>query len=438
MTKKYVISSYIPNSDINAKCLNALAFYAKQNKAKLIIGECHPNYKNDLTDPVQQVIKEELKSCLFDGDYHLNDNLLVTGFRQSINVIDPLQGLESLSAKQGCLIVPFPRHRFKMVPRMLKDNKAPRAIWCSGAISEAYYKNSKSGIRMKQYHQLGGLVVEILDDKRFNIRQLQFDGEGFYDLNVYYNDTSMSRVDSIDAIVLGDDHAAFINTRILTATKKLIKQLNPKKVFHHDTLDCMSISHHTLGKNITRAKINTTLAEELRFTSNYLQDIISGSNAEHYLVASNHVEHLDKYLEEARYKEEPFNHEMGLELSLAKLRGHNPAEVGLRKFNPLDRFNVMSRNDTMKINGWEMLCHGDYGSNGAKGTPMGIANVYGGKVVSAHVHAPEITSLGSVVVGTMTDLNLPYTNASGGSSWLNTHCLCYNNGTISHFHILPE
>jgi hypothetical protein len=436
--KRYVVSSYIPNADINAKCLNALAYYANHIGAKLVIGECHPNYKNDMTDPVQEVIKEELGKIIIHGDFQINNNLSVTGFRQSINVIDPLQGMESLVAKMGCLIVPFPRHRFKMVPRMLKDNKAPRAIWCSGTISEAYYKNSKSGIRMKEYHQLGGLIVEVINDNKFNIRQLQFDGEGFYDLTSYYTSTSVSKTDSIDAIVLGDDHAAFLNPKVLTATKKLLRELNPKKVFHHDTLDCMSISHHTLNKNITRAKINTTLMEELRFTSNYYNDIMGSTEAEHYLVASNHLEHLDKYLEEVRYKEEPCNHEIGLELALAKVRGKNPVEVGLRLFNNLDRLHVMTRNDSLKVNDWEMLCHGDYGSNGSKGTPVGIANVYGGKVVSGHVHSPEISVLGSVVVGTMTDLNLPYTNASGGSSWLNTHCLCYNNGTVSHFHILPE
>jgi len=447
--KRYVITSYIPNSKVDDAFIRTLIAYCKRTDAKLLISQTQPNYREDIENDRSNFLSS-LKSNnpglvnIVKENQSLNDNIMISQVKVNVNLTDPVSGLEGIAARQGSLIIPYPRQRAKMVPRMLKENRAPRGIWCTGTVSEPYYKDTKSGSRMAEFHLKGALIVEILNKSYFNVRQLQWDeqSKGFYDLTTFYSGAKkvveVIKNVPIEALSLGDDHAVFLNRKIVEKTKQLIKQLSPKKIYHHDTLDCASISHHVQYKHITKALINMTLTEEIKVTSDYLKEMIASSKAEHYLVASNHVEHLDKYLEEARYVNDTFNHIIGLELALAKAKGHNPLEWALNRIHKLERFNVMTRKDTMKVCGYEMLCHGDYGSNGSRGNAKDVGLVYAGKVVTGHSHSPEISVYNNPVNGTMTDLNLPYTNDSAGSKWFWTHTIIYKNGTFSQIALLPD
>ena len=262
MSKNFVITSYIPNTDIDAVFVQCLNTFCQLNKADLHVLQCKPNYIQDEDMPLELAIREEFGNNIKLNGYHLNKHLYISDFRISINTIDPLSGMESFAAKHGCMILPFPRHRFKTIPRMLRESLTPRAIWCSGTISEpTTYKNNKSGTRMKDYHVKGALFVQIEDDETFHVRQLQFDGRGFFDLDTFYLPNKTMGYQPL-ALSMGDDHALFQNPIAMNATIDMIHKLRPKSIFRHDTLDFGNAgSHHLIGKHLTKSKIPLTLEE---------------------------------------------------------------------------------------------------------------------------------------------------------------------------------
>lgn len=441
MSKNYVITSYIPNTAIDAKFVRVLQKFAKDKDADFKLLRCKENYSKDFEMPLEQAIWEEFREVLTTKSFKLSKHLYVSDFRISINTIDPLSGMESFAAKHGCMILPFPRQRFKTVPRMLKESQTPRAIWCTGTISEAdSYKNNKSGTRMKDYHVKGALFVQV-DEKtgRFEIRQLQFDGTGFYDLNEYFTE-GKTKTERPLAISCGDDHALFQSNYAMAKTEEFISKVKPLTIFRHDTLDFGTAgSHHLIGKHLTKAMLPMTLEEELKLTSDSIKRFeVLFPFAKQYMVSSNHPEHLDRYLDEARYYDDYPNHVIGLELALAKAKGNDVYRYSMEKYNTLKNTTFLSRKCSLKLAGVELADHGDSGSNGSKGTPREKGIVYSGRSITGHTHSPEIGVFGNSVNGTLTHLSLPYTKDSGSSSWLWTNTLLYPNGKMTHIHIIPE
>ena len=182
--------------------------------------------------------------------------------------------------------------------------------------------------------------------------------------------------------------------------------------------------------------MSNTIVEQLK---KHIADFEkSFPKAKHFQVASNHPEHLDRYLDEARYRDDTFNHILGLELSLAKAKGHNVYKYSMEMFAGNIKTTFLTRKDTINICGFEMNNHGDAGSNGSRGNSKTIGETYSGKVITGHTHSPEIGVYNNPVVGTLTDLVLPYTSEAGGSSWGNSNIVLYENGTFTHIHILPD
>ena len=446
--KKYIISSYIPNADIDVDFYNSLVSMGEHVDAELIIANCKENYKGDLESLLQYSLDEELADVVQKGSLKLNNNLTLTDYRPSINVIDPLSGLavDSAATAFGNMIVAFPRHRFKSIARSLKQSNMPRGVWCTGTVSEPYYKPTKSGQAMKGYHVKGALIVEVKDDKFFSIRQLQFDGKGFYDLDTYYTPKGHKKVKgAIVGLTLGDIHPPFINPEVMDHTLDFIKKHKPGNVIMHDVFDASSISHHVIGKHITKSIIKRTigsLRDELSMTAYVMQRLADSSKGSNFhVVKSNHDDHLDRYLDEFRFKEDYLNLELAVELTAKYITyGRRGAghilEYALKKFRRLNNVKFYGRGDSLLLAGYEVLNHGDHGANGARGTPKSFGAAFGGKSVTGHGHTPEITAFGNSVCGTMTYLSVPYTNDSGLSGWMNTHTIIYSNGTISQYHII--
>ncbi len=437
--KKYIITSYIPNADICYEFVYALQKCAEIEDAELLIGQSKANYRGDSESPYELSIQQELGDHLVTKFKRLNSKLAIHDFHESVNVIDPLAGIESDVADRGCLIVPFPRHRFKTVPRMLRESGAPRAAWCTGSISHKYYKDTKSGSRMSRYHVYGALMVEIIDDNHFSIRQLTWDGQGFYDLDKYYTESGVTKGNAAAALSMGDDHAVFQDPYVMDETYKLIESINPKYLFRHDTFDACSVTHHLDGKKITKALVNLSLEEEARITVRTLKHVeVNYPDVNQVMVASNHPEHLDRYLDEGRYRDDTSNHVLALELAWQKAQGKNVVEYLLTKYQTLDKTQFLARKQSFKVLGIEMGDHGDEGANGSRGSSKEKGIVYSGKSVTGHTHSPEIGVYGNYVNGTSTFLSLNYTKDSGSSSWLNTHTIVYANGKMSHYHIIPR
>lgn len=439
--KKYVITSYIPGSEINEDFFKELKNYAKANKAEIVIPLTKSNSKKEEGCAPSNILPYATIETV-----KLNNSIHISDIPSNVNVIDPLSGMESLANSKGSFILPTTRHRFKSVARSLKHDSHPRGIWGTGTISKPHYKETKTGYRIQDYHTYGALIVEVIDNKIYYIRQLTYKDSAIYDLDKKYSKGKVTKA-KVLAVSLGDVHPPFICPKVLDATVEMLKKYKPKNVVYHDIFDACSISHHTEGKFITKALIHEKsykcLSEELDYTEEVLSKLVNVNlKANHYIAKSNHDEHLDRYLDEFRFRDDEHNLIDAIDLVkqqiLFKLSRHDMGalEDALKVRGLNDKVTFLERKDKLEIAGIELSNHGDYGPNGSRGNAKIHGLSFTGKIVTGHAHTPEIGPYGNYVNGTMTKLSLPYTNDSGTSGWLNTHTFIYENGTMSHFHII--
>jgi hypothetical protein len=157
----------------------------------------------------------------------------------------------------------------------------------------------------------------------------------------------------------------------------------------------------------------------------YVNELVFLSkNRQLVIVKSNHDDHLERYLSEARYIKHPYNHQLGLQLANALIEGHNPLEWYTK--NKVGNINVLwlKRDEDFIVGGVQLGAHGDKGPNGSKASITSMEASYG-DVVYGHAHTPQIMR-GAFCVGTSTPTKPDY--GDGPSSWMNTHCLVYENG----------
>lgn len=434
--RKIVFTSYIPGTSVHNELFETLKNYCLKNDAELRVGLTAPNAKADAG-----IVAIDVAPYLQMFGGPINDSLFFTDLRLSTNVTDPVSGLDAIANSSGSLIIASPRHRFKSVARSLKHNNTPRGIWCTGSISVPAYPHTKSGLKANGMHKLGALVITVVNNDIFHIRQLSWGKNGMYDLTRFYSPKGEVFKSRVSGIVLGDLHPPFLDHRIFAKTAKLLFKLMPKNVFHHDIFDAASISHHINGKHITKVDILNivpSLEAELHLTASTLMDLYKTSpESDHYVVRANHDEHLDRYLDEGRYLGDYLNKSTAYPLIGAKMRGENPLEYWIKNNYPDSHpIAFLNRDDRATVSGVECSNHGDYGANGSRGSTNHHGLAFSGKVVTAHSHSPEIGVYGNYVAGTMTKLSLPYTNDSGTSGWLNTHVIIYPDGNMTHMHLI--
>ena len=292
-----------------------------------------------------------------------------------------------------------------------------------------------------------------LDPKRYGeLGQVQraviWDGECFYDLEHKYTANGVEEAGPIEVLVTGDEHSLFHSPEVRDATymspDSIAKTLKPKIVVRHDVFDGYSISHHHRNNPVTKfVKYQQGLdkvEDELLKTRDYI-DSTTPPGALNVIVASNHNEHLMRWLKEADWKLEPWNaqiyHWFWYNMLDKAIFGTSGAET-------VDPFafwcdgklatntKFLKRDETFTSHGVELSIHGDLGPNGTRGSAVNL-NRIGIRSIIGHSHTPCIEK-GVFQVGVSTPLRLEYN--PGPSSWLNTHAVVYPNGKRQLIHII--
>jgi len=433
------VTCLIPSARINEKFLAALRNACKRLKARLILIPCLPNFKND------EIGWDYLEDCgigydeVLKSNLSLSNKLTVSSERLNINLLDPVNGMDYLVERHSSMIFGAPRHRFKAIPRSLKQMriKLPRGMFCTGTVSEPYYKKTKGGKKAETFHQMGALLVSVKKKSGIFIpRQIQpaQDGSFYIDKTQYFPDGTIKKLRSVPSINLGDIHPGFEDKYALRAAFEMCDFFKPKNIVIHDYLDCFTISHHITSKYITQAILPMKeLEAEAEMASNLINTFcLRYAKARILLVASNHPEHLERYLDEGRYVQDKINKIFALGLAQDYAIGLNPAERAMRKFNRLANARFLTRFCSVIIEGIEVANHGDKGNNGGSSSPRSLSIVHGRYFITGHTHSPEITPWGGFVNGTLTVFYLPYVDASGGTTWMHVHTLTYPGGARTH------
>jgi hypothetical protein len=342
---------------------------------------------------------------------------------------DPLSGLEGLTG-DSTSIIGHPRVHLKTLPVL--DGHKHKFMMTTGACTILNYTDSKAGKKGEFHHTFGFVIVEIKDKDTYYIRQVTASADGsFYDLMNKVDGGVVSKIENVEAYVMGDLHSSEKDEPLFESTLKYLDKLKPKNVMLHDIFSGKSISHHERKDPIKQyQKLQTGAAyleKEIEVT---LKDIETLLPYNPVVVYSNHHMWIDRWIVDQDWKKELHNSTLYLKYTLIALE--DKAKDGLFSYIVKDRFGesvkCLSINDSFKICGWELGHHGHMGANGSKG---GVEQYrkFNTKVIVGDWHTANRKD-NVLSVGTHSKLRMGFNN--GPSSWCNADAIIHENGKAQH------
>ena len=435
----FIVSSVQVNTRIHKDFWKSIKQYAFHNHAAILL---RPVYYMWSQNKSKREFDGDVENYIYENDIHLHDGLTVMDVQVAATAVNPLTGLDSLTGKRSA-IVGHPQIQMKTIAT--PQNTMPKIMVTTGSVSEKNnYSPSKAGKKGAFHHSLGAVVVE-LDGPIFHIRNVTGDRRGeFYDFNYKYTPQGKEKLDRVEALVTGDEHQWWMSQEVAQATyfnrDSIVNVLKPKKIVRHDVSDSFSISHWHRDNVITRylkKQIKQdNLARELEDAANFI-NASTPADTENVIVASNHHEHVTRWLNEIDWRNDLENARIYHDMWAAILEAADSGEVidpfvWWMKKHVNVKCQWLSRRDKVMIAGIMVNMHGDAGPNGSKGSINNLKNL-GVKSIIGHTHSPGIDK-GAYQVGTSTVFDIPYTK--GPSSWLNTHALIHPNGKRQLVHII--
>lgn len=428
--KRFVITSVVNGCDIHEGFYQAIKNYCNRNDAALLVIPCADlilgSGKNE-----RWSFSPNLKDELFIRSYvSLNSNLTISPMKMRATHSKPVEGMRRFSHELKSVIYASPKQFLEYVPDKFSD--MPNAVMTTGALTVPQYRRSSPFVHDRVAciaefdHLIGALVVEVENSQIFHFRQIQADSDGsFFDIGYrYHADGSVEKERA--SLVLGDWHTGSTDPLMLDVVEDIAKNVDLESVVVHDLFDGMSVNHHIKDKTIHKAvrslENRSNLEDELKACATQLDTLYKLSEANIFVVKSNHDEWLSRYLDEARFVNDPENYYVSLDLAKAMIDGEDPLEYGIKIYGMLiksDNVTFLQRTDTYVFGGVELGNHGDKGTNGSKASLAGIEVALGNSVIG-HAHSGAIHR--SVMrVGTSTHIRLSYNDTP--STWTQTHAL---------------
>ena len=252
-TKKRFIISWAQNdTPVHEQFISNLEKYAEFIDADIhIIAGRYKNPTSVFTDKKYETWEERIGDYLDANRHDVHKYLsIMSDVKIQPTAVDPMTGLQGMSGINSC-IFGSPKVQLEMIP-VLECNR-PKMMLTTGACTLKNYTDSKSGKKGEFHHTLGFVVVEIKDEEIFFVRQVTATEDGsFSDLyfktqfDLEKNESFVTRLDSIEAIVLGDLHYGKHDQRVIDSTLGLMEKLKPTHVVLHDVFDGDSINHHEI------------------------------------------------------------------------------------------------------------------------------------------------------------------------------------------------
>lgn len=443
--KRFFITTAVSGKRVCAKLFESIKTFLNFNDAICLVLPCEDvsNRKSVYNWQLSPLLKADNFYVVYNDTY-LNSNLYISDIKISAKQINPQSGLPQFT-QDGSVIIASPKQDLDYVAN--SNNKIPNAIMTTGAITENDYSNdlymSQRLNKIAEYeHVLGGIVVEIENDKIFHFRQVQMGANGeIIDLGIIYTGEGMKPA-SNTVMVVGDSHFGEHDEVAIEAEEDMIDYLDIKNLVMHDVFSAISITHHDKNKTITLAKkaneSQISLEDEANIVAQYLDRFADKISGKMIIVDSNHHEHLDRYLEEGRYATDKVNLRYSLDIVKAMLDGESlPIKFMIENQTPFrnkKKTKWLEPDEDFDFYGIEISQHGARGANGSRGNLQIFRKAYK-KSMSAHTHQPKIYR-GAVSVGTSSKLKLSYNK--GLSSWVQGVGIIYENGTYQLINIVQN
>lgn len=445
---RFVITCAQNATPVHAKFFKALLVYCKFNNAQLIVIPIR--YKNPTSRWSTKAIghdwwAKELQPYLMAERVKINSSLLLLAdIKTQPTHTRPLEGFETISHSMSA-IIGHPKLELTTIPT--PQNKLPKVLTTTGAITQKNYIPSKAGKKGEHHHSFAACLVEV-EGKTFHMRQLNaVDSDGsFMDLMYEYTDTGAKLVKgAVQALVMGDTHVEFVDPKVEKATfigkNSIVQSLKPRYLVWHDVHDFHSQNHHDRDNVFVRlvkhktgtSNVEKGLDETFDFIDKHTKKMPWVSNV---FVPSNHpTDHFARWVRETDPRDDVENCEFwartftmmasGSKMGLGGAAVPDPFALwGRLKLKTKKQARFLEYDESFIVCGIELQFHGHKGPDGARGGRRGFGKV-GIKTVLGHRHSPGIQD-GVYQVGTNSRLRLSYNG--GPSSWLHTDCLVYANG----------
>ena len=422
ITKKVIIiSSILPNTEIQEDFLDALKLYCSENDGQLLLAPIR-GVKNETSFKKDIMLKYGNYFCT---EATFNENLKLVNTGVTANNKNPLKSLKELGHKEYSTIVASTKQCMEMIPSINKGKT--HLIYLTGTCSKVIYNKNITGTINSNNNKIGALVVEIENDKIFYIRNIEWINGYFVDLNKAYYKDHIENIEA-EAIVAGDFHlSSDEDEKALELLKQEILLLKAKRLIIHDFCSHNTINHHEQDNWIKMAKLTNkfhSLQDEHKYTAETFNKFAKDlKDVEFVIVKSNHDRWLHKYLGNRNlWIKDNCNALYAHTLCGYALQGLDPFEATMRTFlDPKIRIKFLQNGEIYKIANTELSLHGDIGNNGGSATLRSI-ELSAGKCIIGHSHQPRLGFYGAQV-GTNTKMDLGYN--SGGSSWHNGNVSLY-------------
>lgn len=439
----YVITSAQNATPAHRGFLKALRRYCEHRGAQLLVIPFR--YRNPTSVWTQNQEHDEwwhpeLADRLIAEDVPLNSNLLLAaGMKVQPTARHPLSGMQTYSGGQSAI---FGHAKIELESVATPQSRLPKILTTTGCCTVENYTDTKAGALGTHHHIIGATVVEIVDDWRFHLRQINASDDGsFHDLDTLYSPKAVKPGQRAEVLTCRDVHWQQMDPEIEQATfgdGGIVDTLRPKRLVVHDLLDFKSQNHHDVGNFFERWRKHrlgiTSVYQEVRGTLDWIH--AQGQKVQEVaVVESNHNEAFMRWLNEGRGDREPenawfyYNTWAGIlpDPESGETEIGHPLEYWHRRWHGADNVRFLRRDDSYLVGEIEHSMHGDIGSNGAKGSVKSFEKV-GVRSTVGHAHGPAIHG-GVYQVGVMGQ-NMGY-NERGPSNWLPAHCIQYSNGKRS-------
>lgn len=375
-----------------------------------------------------------IQDYLFYNKLQFGDVIISGDSRVQPTASKPLNGYEAF-ASENHFVIGHSRIHFKTLPRFKGDPL--RVMASTGYVTHKNYSDSRTGERGELHHSYGFVVVErSAEDKNvcYYPRNVKVKADGsFCDLNITYDSSEgISKVESVEGIVLGDIHHEYLDNDFWDKTKELIQEVNPERVVTHDVLDGATVNpHESKDFFIQKVKIREDrfdVEKEVDSSLDFLNDL-SELTKEVLVVESNHDHFLDRWINNRTFQQDLHNSEAFLKYATVQqtvdLRDHGCIYGYLVDQGTNDNVRYIKGNESYRIASYQCGYHGDVGVNGARGSIQSFSRL-NTKMIRGHQHSPSVVN-GVTTVGVTCQLH-QYYNSDGMSSWANAHSIIHNNG----------
>lgn len=441
--RRFIITSATNNAPKFKSGWESLKTYAGYIGAELAVIPVH--YKNISLYTANQEYKKswpkDLEPYLITKDIYIGGNIMLKPeVPIQATAVNPLSGVEAIDGLRTCV---YGHPQLQMKPVGAPANKLPKRVWTTGSISQKNYSSTKMGAKGKFHHVTSALIIEIEGRHTF-IRPLCIDSHGvFYDLHHKCTPRKVTSGHRVETLTTGDEHEKFMLRSVRKATysdkNSIVKTLKPKLIFRHDILDGYTGSHHHLKSPLVQFKKHWLGEADYRLELESLVKHLNESTpdfSENRIVASNHDDHFDKWLDRSSANTDHINAmlilDMQTQLRKSIIEGKPKSALQLYLEPRLAvKTRFLSRNEPHVHLGVDYSQHFDVGTNGSRGGVVGLAKT-SYKMTGGHSHSAHIEK--SVWQAGKSTGRLEYEN--GLSTHTNTHIIQYSNSKRSILDVL--